>query len=241
MLPITFMDGTTKTLLADSATTARELCNQLSEKIELKDQFGFSLYIALFDKVSSLGSGGDHVMDAISQCEQYAKEQGAQERNAPWRLFFRKEIFSPWHDPTEDPVATNLIYQQNVRGVKFGEYRCEKEEDLAMIAAQQYYIEFGNDMNAEKLYNLLPNYIPDYCLQRDNAVETWHQLIMQAYKKSYYVKDRVPILKVKEDVVSYAKYKWPLLFSRFYEAFRFSGKSRVHLQQGHDPGICRVI
>ncbi|KAJ9583263.1 hypothetical protein L9F63_022396, partial [Diploptera punctata] len=224
MLPITFMDGNTKTLLADSATTARELCNQLSDKIGLKDQFGFSLYIALFDKVSSLGSGGDHVMDAISQCEQYAKEQGAQERNAPWRLFFRKEIFAPWHEPTEDPVATNLIYQQVVRGVKFGEYRCDKEEDLAMIAAQQYYIEYCSDLNVDRLYNLLPSYIPDYCLtSADKAVDRWGQLVVQAYKKSYYLKEKVAALRVKEDVVSYAKFKWPLLFSRFYEAYKNSG------------------
>ncbi|XP_076283183.1 unconventional myosin-VIIa ck isoform X2 [Lasioglossum baleicum] len=224
MLPITFMDGNTKTLLADSATTARELCNQLSDKISLRDQFGFSLYIALFDKVSSLGSGGDHVMDAISQCEQYAKEQGAQERNAPWRLFFRKEIFAPWHEPTEDQVATNLIYQQVVRGVKFGEYRCDKEEDLAMIAAQQYYIEYHMDMNVDRLYTLLPNYIPDYCLTGiDKAIDRWGHLVLQAYKKSYYLKEKVPALRVKEDIVGYAKFKWPLLFSRFYEAYRNSG------------------
>lgn len=56
MLPVTFMDGTTKTLLTDSATTAKELCNALADKISLKDRFGFSLYIALFDKVRPLCS-----------------------------------------------------------------------------------------------------------------------------------------------------------------------------------------
>uniref|UniRef100_A0A8C3IXX5 Myosin VIIA n=1 Tax=Chrysemys picta bellii TaxID=8478 RepID=A0A8C3IXX5_CHRPI len=179
MLPVTFMDGTTKTLLTDSATTAKELCNSLADKISLKDRFGFSLYIALFDKVSSLGSGNDHVMDAVSQCEQYAKEQGAQERNAPWRLFFRKEIFTPWHNPSEDNVATNLIYQQIVRGVKFGEYRCDK------VSPQQW-----------------------------QTLAPWLGKLGTADPR-----------KVKEEVVDFARFKWPLLFSRFYEAFKFSGPS----------------
>jgi myosin VIIa len=224
MLPITFMDGNTKTLLADSATTAHELCTQLAEKIGLKDQFGFSLYIALFDKVSSLGSGGDHVMDAISQCEQYAKEQGAQERNAPWRLFFRKEIFAPWHDPAEDPVGTNLIYQQVVRGIKFGEYRCEREDDYAEIAAKEYYVEYGTDMDTERLTRLVPSYIPDAALQ-GKAVDKWASRIEKAFNKSDYVKASASSQKVKEEVVLYAKVEWPLLFSRFYEAYKFSGPS----------------
>lgn len=125
-------------------------------------------------------------MDAISQCEQYAKEQGAQERNAPWRLFFRKEIFAPWHQPADDPVATNLIYQQVVRGIKFGEYRCDKEDDLAMIAAQQYYIDYGELMNQERLQALLPTYcIPDYYLNNgsNKTVDRWVQFVTNAHKK----------------------------------------------------------
>ncbi|XP_024921340.1 unconventional myosin-VIIa-like isoform X2 [Cynoglossus semilaevis] len=225
MLPVTFMDGTTKTLLADSATTAGELCHALADKINLRDRFGFSLYIALFDKVSSLGSGSDHVMDAVSQCEQYAKEQGAQERNAPWRLFFRKEIFTPWHNPAEDCVATNLIYQQIVRGVKFGEYRCEKEEDLAELASQQYFVDYGAEILHDRLICLIPSYIPDREVTPAKTLEKWAQLIISAHKKGVHLKRRSNPEKVKEDVVDFARLKWPLLFSRFYEAFKFSGPS----------------
>ena len=58
-----------------------------------------------------------------------------------------------------------------------------------MIAAQQYYIEYGTDMSSERLMNLLPNYIPDYCLsQIDKPIEYWHGIIIQAFKKVSAVK-----------------------------------------------------
>lgn len=218
------MDGNTKTLLADSATTARELCAQLSEKINLQDRFGFSLYIALFDKVSSLGSGGEHVMDAISQCEQYAKEQGAQERNAPWRLFFRKEIFAPWHDPNIDSVATNLIYQQVVRGVKFGEYRCDKDEELAMIAAQQYYIDYDEEFKLDHLTSVVSNYIPDHQIHsNEKSIEKWASLISSAHKK----------------VLQYL-YRLKFTWFVFFIELLLQGKSRIDQNQGRHHRIRQI-
>lgn len=95
----------------------------------------------------SLGSAREHIMDAISNCEQYVKEQGGNERHAPWKLFFRKEFFSPWYNPSVDPIATNLIYRQVVRGINFGEYRCKTDKDIATVGALQYYAENGATMD----------------------------------------------------------------------------------------------
>lgn len=226
VLTVTFMDGSTKTVQADSASTAEEVGIQIAEGIDLKDLFGFSLFISLFDKVLSLGSEGDHVMDAVSQCEQYAKEQGGVEKNAPWKLFFRKELFSPWHNPVEDPVATNLIYHQITRGVKFGEYRCSTENDIAVLAAHQYYIEYGNKLDPSVLQKVVNNYIPNQFLQAgDKAVVKWEALIKTAFESSSSIKQGVNPIHCKEDVVIFAKLNWPILFSRFFEAIRTKGAS----------------
>uniref|UniRef100_H2YRW8 Uncharacterized protein n=1 Tax=Ciona savignyi TaxID=51511 RepID=H2YRW8_CIOSA len=223
MLPITFMDGATNTFLADSATTAKELCDVLAKKIGLTDQFGFSLYIALFDKVSSLGSSGDHVMDAISQCEQYAKEQGAQEKHAQWRLFYRKEIFTPWHDPCIDKVSTTLIYQQIVRGVKFNEYRCNTDLELAQLASKQYYVEHGASIQTTSLAPLISSYLPDRIVTSQKPLSHWSSMIMKQHKEAIYTRERWEPLRVREDVVKQARFSWPMMFSRFYEAYRLSG------------------
>jgi hypothetical protein len=115
------MDGIVKTINADSSTTAHEVCSQLAEKIQLKDRFGFSLYITMGGDVTSLGAGNDFLLDAISQCEQEAKAQGHDERNAQWRLFYRKELFNPWNIQSTDLTATSLIYEQVIRGIHYNE------------------------------------------------------------------------------------------------------------------------
>ncbi|XP_050163947.1 LOW QUALITY PROTEIN: unconventional myosin-VIIb-like [Myiozetetes cayanensis] len=224
MFNVTLMNGQSITVPADSASIAKEICQFIADKIKLKDAFGFSLYIAVFDKVWSLGGGRDHVLDAISQCEQLVRERGTHERHAPWRLYFRKEIFTPWHNSQEDPVSTDLIYHQVIRGIRFGEYRCEKEEDLVEIGAKYCYIQFGDSINNDLVQKVLHDCIPVKQL-KSKPLEKWVSLITYAHAKAPYTQDHLSSQTVKEQLVDFARFHWPLLFSRFFEVTKFSGPS----------------
>lgn len=223
-LSIILMDGTSRKIEVDSASTADEISEELAKNIGLKDSFGFSIYITLYEKVMSLGSGGQHIMDAISNCEQYAKEQGGSERQAPWKLLYRKEIFTPWFNPVDDPVGTDLIYKQVTRGVNYGEYRCRSEKDVAMLAALQLYSEYGGNLDPTVLRKMLPEIIPRELLASgDTAVQKWEKLVQESFRRSRTITDRVPQQVAKEDIVIFAQINWGMMFSRFYEAVQIEG------------------
>ncbi|KAM9849184.1 unconventional myosin-VIIb [Aulostomus maculatus] len=220
IVSVTLMDGRAINLPVDSASTSKEICQVLSSKIKLKDPFGFSLYVALYEKVWALGSSRVHVMDAISQCEQEVKRRGGQEQHAPWRLFFRKEVFTPWHDCKGDTISTELIYKQIIHGLKFGEYQTDKEDNLVELAAKHLYIQHGSDSSPEHVKEAVQACISSALLEAKSE-EKWVQMISTAHAQ--YLSSRQKADSVKAEMVDYARNKWPIFFSRFFEVSKLSG------------------
>lgn len=56
VISVTLMDGRVISLPIDSAATSKEVCKAVSKKLKLYDIFGFSLYMALYDKVRQGGT-----------------------------------------------------------------------------------------------------------------------------------------------------------------------------------------
>uniref|UniRef100_A0A3B4TMB3 Unconventional myosin-VIIa-like n=1 Tax=Seriola dumerili TaxID=41447 RepID=A0A3B4TMB3_SERDU len=215
---VTLMDGRTVSLQLESASTSAEVCQTVADKTDLKDTYGFSLYISLFDKMWSLGSCGRHVLDAVSQCEQEMKRQGKEEKDAPWSLSIRKELFTPWHDCSVDPISTDLIYRQVMKGIKSGEYTSDKEDEYVQLATRHYYIRFGSAYNKENVQRVVEECITTQLIE-SKSMTKWIQLI----SAGSYVSGRQSTESVKGELVDSAQDKWPLHFSKFYEVTMMSG------------------
>lgn len=216
---VTLMNNESVELEIDSASTSEEICVAIAKNINLKDLLGFSLYITVSSKVMSLGCENQFVFDAISRCEQFTKEQGKSDRTINWQLFLQKEIFSPWHNPAEDQIATNLIFHQVMKGIQVGDYVCTSEKDLAMIAALSFYGEFGANYDKSKMLQKLPEYLPKSLYRKETAIQ-WENLTASAFNKSRCVKEHLPQQAAKEEIVFFAKIQWILKFSRFFEVLR---------------------
>lgn len=219
IVEINLVNGASVNIEIDSASTSEEVCIAVAKAINLKDLLGFSLFITIANKVMTLGCEHQFVFDAISRCEQFAKEQGLGERNVKWQLFLQKEIFTPWYNPADDEVATNLIYHQIVRGIHLGEYICTSEKDLAMIIALSFYAEHGAKYDKAKLLQKLPELLPK-AIYRNETVAQWENLISNAFNKCRCVRENLPANAAKEDIVFFAKITWILKFSRFFEVLK---------------------
>ncbi|XP_012723887.2 unconventional myosin-VIIa [Fundulus heteroclitus] len=222
--PVTLMNGETVTVSLDSATISSEVCQAVAKKTGLTDTFGFSVYISFYEKMWSLGCcGNKHVLDAVSQCEQEMRRQDREEKDTPWKLSIRKELFAPWHDCSQDPVSTDLIYKQVIKGIKSGEYVSEKEDEYVQLAAMHYFIQFGSrDPTRDIVQKVVLECITTQQIEQ-RSMTKWIQLITAELSKEEYNNGRLRAEKVKADLVDIARQNWPLDFSKLYEVTMTSG------------------
>ncbi|XP_016133906.1 unconventional myosin-VIIa-like [Sinocyclocheilus grahami] len=218
------MDGRSISLTVDSASTSAEVCSAVIQKINLQDTYGFSLYAAMYEKIWSLGSSSQHVLDAVSMCEQEEKRQGKEEQHAPWRLYFRKEIFTPWHNCSSDQVSTELIYKQTIHGLKSGDYQSDKEDDYVQLAAKHYYVQHGSESSMQTTDKIVRECM-NMTLIENKSVAKLVQMVHSAHTQGSYINSTKPAFEVKEEIVQYAQEKWPIYFSKLYEAQIISGPS----------------
>ncbi len=57
------------------------------------------------------------------------------------------------------------------------------QDDLAELASQQYYVDYGSEILQDRLLSLIPSYIPDREISTSRTVEKWAHFIMAAHKK----------------------------------------------------------
>nr|XP_020504807.1 unconventional myosin-VIIa-like isoform X1 [Labrus bergylta] len=219
---VTVMDGRSITLPLDSASNSAEVCEAVADNIGLRDTYGFSLYISVFEKIWSLGSCETHVLDAVSQCEQEMRRQGKHEKDAPWSLSLRKELFTPWHDCSRDEISTDLIYRQIIQGVKSEGYTSEKEDEYIQMASRHYYIRFGSVYNKDNVQKVVNECIPTPLIE-NKSMTKWVQLISAAHLQGPYANGEHTSESVKGELVDSAQRSWPIYFSRFYEVTMMSG------------------
>lgn len=58
-----------------------------------------------------------------------------------------------------------------------------QEEDLAELASQQYYVEYGAEILQDRVLSLIPSYIPDREISSSRTMDKWAQVIIATHKK----------------------------------------------------------
>lgn len=238
-----------KSVSCDSATTAEEVCRELCQQLNITNTFGWSLFAEFRSEGYSLGFNKDHIFDILSRLEMGQVQHGAEARNLEVDYIFCKQIFAPWENLDEDPVAIDLTYDQIINGIRSNIYPYTPDaepSEFILLAVQHYFIVYGKDVEPEKMREVVQYLLPTpYILPANGAKSKGakpllnerqiEELVQGAMIKDKDFKRVISRLKqkfksrqqvqreIKKDVLLYAQLKWPVIFSRVFPIQSLSG------------------
>ncbi|KAL7670624.1 hypothetical protein ACOME3_005558 [Neoechinorhynchus agilis] len=233
-IPIWTMSNIRYELTVDSLSTCNEMIDKICDFVGLRDRFGFSIFIAFENQnVNSTETSTNRDFslprlvclnsDAeMDHCSAYFFDVLAKYSSfINWRLYLRKEVFSPWHDSTTDSIATELIFDQIYEGLRCRsrhpfqpEYQLKDNEKFAGLLAKIVLVKFPNtDHYEEKLKTIFMHGISDE--------------FVESFVDQIEIQRCVSIGTLKNEVVNFAFRQWPTYFSRVFWCRRLGSQKRI--------------
>lgn len=218
-ISVTVADGHTTAILVDSSSTVEEVRVGIIQKVGIVDGSGYTLYIQLHDYngkgvrgLVRAGGPTEPVMDAVALAEMYSKLQGGPERDPLFGFVLRREMFPPWYEPHTDAAERGLMYSQVCLGVRNEDYVTKSEKQLAKLTAKHYFVEFGPEMDLQRLSRVLPAWLPPSALAAQ-SLDWWVRLVEQVHARGAYTLQSIPVAKVQAVVILDALAHWRRHFS----------------------------
>jgi len=165
-----FMDGQSRALTFDPATTTTEILDMVKEKIGVKNCTGFSLFES-FGSLERSMTGKEKIADTIFKWDKFAKQTSS---DKILKLVFKRRIFMPPLDQFSNDTERDLVMHQAIFDVANDRYPVS-EEEASYLAGLRAQIELG-DTNTYK------------------ADEPVYADIVKKYLPKHYVKAGAPAL-----------------------------------------------
>lgn len=211
-------DEARRTVVADSASTAQEIVEAVCTRLEIKDSFGFALFIRAGSRLAPVGEGGVYLMDVYWQTERYTSENNLD----PPKLHFRRDVFPlRWH-PEKDRPAARLVFAQVCSSIKNGENATKNSQDLALLVAYQYLLEFKGMDPTDKRLSLHCTQVMPTQIFKSNKKE-WIRMVSKTLTALKIENPNgIPQDDLIEQVVRFSLGTWPASFSRKYDLRGFT-------------------
>ncbi|ENN75213.1 hypothetical protein YQE_08223, partial [Dendroctonus ponderosae] len=213
---IYFPDDSDEAFEVDAMTRASELCKNISVRLDLEAADGFSLFVAISDKVFSIPE--DYFFyDFLSELMNWMRSSkpswgSAAPVQAQYQVFFMKKL---WVNtvPGKCPNADQIFhYHQEVPKYLKGYHKCSKQDAVKLAS---FILRARFDSNDNQVQSVIQNNYKEFIpqdLQKAASSSEWKKAITSEYLKL----GNISIEQAKEGFLK-AIYNWPTFGSTFFE------------------------
>lgn len=86
---------------------------------------------------------------------------------------------------------------------------------MAALAARQYYVEYGGEVDEEGMVEVVENFIPPSWINRSHgSIKDWASSVVKYYNQLFDIEPKPTRDFVKAEMILVAKSKWYKVFSR---------------------------